>query len=146
MKSLRMDKEEYHALVQQIPDIIYKLDKDGYFTFLNDSVSMLGYKPDELLGKHYSMIVHKDYIDKVSREKVLPIFLNKITGDQNAPSLPTDRCSKTPFTALPFIIKSIFNVTSVPGATTPTKPATPPKSRMSVDCRKTAGLPIHSKL
>lgn len=91
MKSLRMDNEEYHALIQQLPDIIYKINIDGYFTFLNNSISMLGYKPRELLGKHFSTIVHKDYIDKVSRDKVLPKYKDKITGDHNSPKLFDER-------------------------------------------------------
>ncbi|MBN2536245.1 MAG: PAS domain S-box protein [Spirochaetales bacterium] len=91
MKPLRMDNEEYHALIEQLPDIIYKIDTDGYFVFLNDSIAMLGYKPEELLGKHYSTIVDKDYIDKISRDKVLPEYKDKITGDQDSPKLFDER-------------------------------------------------------
>lgn len=91
MKLYHMGNEECNALIQQLPDIIYKIDEDGYFTFLNDSISMLGYKPRELVGKHFSTIVHKDYINKISRNKVLPEYKNKITGNHNSPKLFDER-------------------------------------------------------
>ena len=91
MKHLRMKNEEYHSLIQQLPDIIYKINKNGYFTFLNNSISILGYNPQDLVGKHFSTILHKDYIDRVSRDKVLPKYKKKKTGDLNAPKLFDER-------------------------------------------------------
>lgn len=53
---LRINEERYRTLVQAIPDIVFKIDKNGLFTFINPCVSNLGYKPIELIGKHYSII------------------------------------------------------------------------------------------
>ena len=86
-----MNKDEYHSLIQQLPDIIYKINEKGHFTFLNDSIATLGYTPQDLLGKHFSTIVHKDYIDLVSREKVLPKYRNKKIEENESPPLFDER-------------------------------------------------------
>lgn len=50
-------KEFYRELIQFLPDIVYQVDDAGNFIYLNDTVSKLGYEPDELLGKHFSIII-----------------------------------------------------------------------------------------
>ena len=59
------ESERLHRyLVNTSPDIIYILDQDGHFTFINDRIeTLLGYEPRELIGKHYSSLVHKRDID-----------------------------------------------------------------------------------
>ncbi|NMF89283.1 putative bifunctional diguanylate cyclase/phosphodiesterase [Aromatoleum petrolei] len=54
------DSERLHRfLVEYSPDIIYTLDPEGRFVFLNRRIeSLLGYNRGELVGKHYSVIVH----------------------------------------------------------------------------------------
>ena len=83
--------EQYAALVQTIPDIIYELDPDGRFTFLSDAIRHLGYEPRELVGEHFSRIVHPDDIVTVSRAAVLPKYQGKTTGDARAPKLFDER-------------------------------------------------------
>jgi len=59
--ALRLERSErmYRSLVDSSPDIIYTLDADGHFTFINSRVyALLGYHPSELIGKHYSELVH----------------------------------------------------------------------------------------
>ena len=54
----------YRYLVDNSPDIIYTLDSNGLFTFVNDRVQpLLGFTRDELIGKHYSALVHDDDIE-----------------------------------------------------------------------------------
>jgi diguanylate cyclase (GGDEF)-like protein/PAS domain S-box-containing protein len=54
----------YRYLVDHSPDIIYTLDEDGYFTFVNDRArQLLGFTREELIGKHYSVMVHDDDIE-----------------------------------------------------------------------------------
>ena len=54
----------HRFLVNHSPDLVYILDKDGCFFFLNDRVeSLLGYSRDELLGKHYSQLVFEEDLD-----------------------------------------------------------------------------------
>lgn len=51
----------HRFLVESSPDIVYTLDEDGRFIFVNPRVeSLLGYARDELLGSHYTRIVHED--------------------------------------------------------------------------------------
>jgi len=85
--------EQYATLVQTIPDIIYELDPDGRFTFLSDAVRHLGYEPQELLGAHFSRIVHPEDIVAVSRSAILPKYQGKTTGDEGAPKLFDERRS-----------------------------------------------------
>ncbi|WP_319410150.1 response regulator [uncultured Desulfosarcina sp.] len=57
-RELNLSEEKYRYLVQNSPDIIYTLDTDGNFTFLSSAVEhLLGFTPDDLIGKHYSTIV-----------------------------------------------------------------------------------------
>ncbi|MER2622749.1 MAG: EAL domain-containing protein [Accumulibacter sp.] len=63
MMTIRLEHSErlHRFLVEQSPDIIYTLDKKGVFIFVNGRVqALLGYSREELLGKHYSLIVHPD--------------------------------------------------------------------------------------
>lgn len=65
----RLEKSErtYRYLVDSSPDIIYTLDQKGYFTFINDRVQqVLGFTRDELLGKHYSMLVHEGDLERAN--------------------------------------------------------------------------------
>jgi PAS domain S-box-containing protein len=48
----------YRDLINTIPDIIYQIDPEGVFQFLGSAVAVLGYSPKELLGRHFSDIVH----------------------------------------------------------------------------------------
>lgn len=48
----------HRFLVEQSPDMIFTVDQEGRFTFINGRVqSLLGYAPGELLGQHYSTII-----------------------------------------------------------------------------------------
>jgi PAS domain S-box-containing protein len=50
----------YRDLINSIPDIIYQVDQNGIFQFLGSATSLLGYTPEELVGRHFSLIVHPD--------------------------------------------------------------------------------------
>ncbi|GAI50157.1 unnamed protein product [marine sediment metagenome] len=64
-------------ILKGLPDIVYKIDPDGCFTFINDSVRNLGYEPEELIGEHFSKIVHPDDVKLFARNYVLPKFKGK---------------------------------------------------------------------
>ena len=54
----------YRFIVNSSPDLVYMLDRNGCFMFLNDRIeALLGFNKDELLGKHYSELVDEDCID-----------------------------------------------------------------------------------
>ncbi|WP_323753918.1 EAL domain-containing protein [Marinobacter sp.] len=56
----RLEKSEalHRYIVNSSPDIVFMLDQDGHFCFVNDKVkSLLGYPPAELCGKHFRYIL-----------------------------------------------------------------------------------------
>ena len=61
---LESSEKTYRYLVDNSPDIIYTLDENGSFTYVNDRArQLLGFTRDELIGKHYSTLVHDDDIE-----------------------------------------------------------------------------------
>ena len=59
----RLDNSEkmYRYLVDSSPDVIYTLDQEGRFTFINDRVQqLLGFTREQLIGQHYSILVHDE--------------------------------------------------------------------------------------
>jgi PAS domain S-box-containing protein len=78
-------------LLDVIPDIVYKVDSDGHFIYINGTIKSMGYSPEELIGKHFSTIIHPDDIVSVSRSTVLKKYKGSITGDKNAPKLFDER-------------------------------------------------------
>jgi PAS domain S-box-containing protein len=69
---LSASEERFRSLVETIPDIVYKVDAKGHFSFINTAIVQLGYEPNELLGKHFSILLHPDDAISASAEKVLP--------------------------------------------------------------------------
>ncbi|OOZ40753.1 hypothetical protein BOW53_06445 [Solemya pervernicosa gill symbiont] len=56
----RMERSEqlHRYMVNKSPDIIYLLDSEGRFKFINDRVeSLLGFSPRELIGKHHTALL-----------------------------------------------------------------------------------------
>jgi len=62
---LECSEKLYRYLVDSSPDIIYTLNGDGRFTFINDRIQqLLGFSPSELIGKHYSELVHDEDLER----------------------------------------------------------------------------------
>ena len=63
-RELRESEERYRYLVQNAPDLVWSIDADSKMTFLSDACERLtGFKPEELLGKHFGAIVHESSRD-----------------------------------------------------------------------------------
>ena len=90
---LQISERRYLELVSAIPDIVYSLDHEGHFIYINDAVYQLGYKPAELLGKHFSIILDENDVPKVSRDFVLKSLNGQSTGPTGAPKLFDERRS-----------------------------------------------------
>ena len=88
---IKITEKQYMNLVQVIPDIIYVLDTNGHFTFINNAVRSLGWEPVDLIGKHFSILLFQDDIPKVSRDSILPGLRGKVTGMDRAPKLFDER-------------------------------------------------------
>ena len=62
---LKESERLHRYMVNSSPDIIYMLDKEGRFTFVNDRiVQLLGYRKDELVGQHYSDLVYFEDLEQ----------------------------------------------------------------------------------
>ena len=65
---LKASEDRFESLVETVPDIVYRIDKKGCFRFLNHAVKRLGYRPEELMGQHFSTLILPVEVDDVSRE------------------------------------------------------------------------------
>ena len=65
MEERLKESEELHRfIVNNSPDLVYMLDRNGCFEFLNNRVeSLLGYRTDELKGKHYSELIFEEDLE-----------------------------------------------------------------------------------
>ena len=84
---LRVSENRFRSLVKTIPDIVYRIDPQGRFTFINEAINRLGYMPEDLLGEHFSKIIIPSDAQRVDRTEVLQEFKGKKTGDKGSPKL-----------------------------------------------------------
>ncbi len=62
---LENSERSYRYLVDSSPDIIYTLDANGHFTFINNRAQqLLGFSRNDLIGKHYSTLVHEEDLER----------------------------------------------------------------------------------
>ncbi|HEX9172358.1 MAG TPA: EAL domain-containing protein [Telluria sp.] len=62
---LENSEKLYRYLVDSSPDFIYTLNHEGKFTFVNDrAYQLLGYSREQLIGKHYSILVHDEDLER----------------------------------------------------------------------------------
>jgi len=86
IQRLREDKRRLQDYLDRIfgisSAIIYILDANGHFTFVNRAVEdILNFSTEELIGKHFSFILPPEEYERVSREVVLPRIAGQVTGD-----------------------------------------------------------------
>ena len=71
---LRRSEENYRFLVEDVDDVIYKLDAKGRVTFINDyGVSLTGFSKEEIKGLHFTDIIREDY-----KESVAAFYFNQV--------------------------------------------------------------------
>ena len=77
-RELAVSEARYRALVEGSSDFIYVLDPDGKFTFANAEIGhLLGYSPEEIIGRHYSRVLHPDDVEALGRA-----FHERRTGER----------------------------------------------------------------
>lgn len=75
---LECSEKLYRYLVDSSPDIIYTLNHEGKFTFVNGRAQqLLGFSAEELIGQHYSVLVHDEDI-----ERARYVFNERRVGDR----------------------------------------------------------------
>ena len=89
-KKIQESEERFRSLSENTPDIIYALDKEGVFSYVNPAMErILGYFPSEVMGEKFTVFVKEgdskkfqDLFDLVWKEKkiipdTLGTFLTK---------------------------------------------------------------------
>jgi diguanylate cyclase (GGDEF)-like protein/PAS domain S-box-containing protein len=84
MESKLRESEALHRfIVNSSPDIVYMLDRDGRFSFVNDRVeSLAGYRRVDVLGRHFT-----DLLDPAFVELALQHFSERRSGRQPQSSI-----------------------------------------------------------
>ena len=80
LQRLQQSEKWHRFLVNSSPDFIYTLDPEGRFTFVNDRIeSLIGYRRDELIGQHYSIVIHDEDVPCAEH-----VFNERRAGDRSA--------------------------------------------------------------
>jgi PAS domain S-box-containing protein len=78
-EKLEESERRYRSLVENSPDIIYALDEDGNFTFVNKAAErLLCMDRQQLISKPYNTIIHDD-----DQEKAKWFFNERRTGERS---------------------------------------------------------------
>ena len=78
LKRLEESEHLHKFIVNNSPDMIYLLDEEGRFAFINERVdSLLGYKQEDILGEHFSKLIYEEDIDQANYT-----FNERRTGDR----------------------------------------------------------------
>ena len=72
---LRISREKYRSLVENLNEILFVIDPTGVIQYLTPNIqTIIGYSAAELMGKHYTEFVHPD--DQVERSTELQSLLS----------------------------------------------------------------------
>ena len=78
---LSTSEKKYRTIVEKISDLVFQLDPDKNISFANSAFEMLGYDPEELVGKPIKSLIASDDV-----ESILP----EIATDQIGPMATTN--------------------------------------------------------
>ncbi len=75
---LENSEEKFRMLIDTADDLIFILNGFGYFNMVNkNGANTLGYKPEEMIGKHFL-----DFIDKEDEQKIAEAFSRILTTQE----------------------------------------------------------------
>lgn len=61
-RALAESEQKFRLLVESANDIFYRTDHQGRYFYVNPiGLKLTGYTEEDVIGKHYSVIIHKDY-------------------------------------------------------------------------------------
>ena len=65
---LDLANERYRRLIENMTDMVYELDQEGRFVYVSATVeTLLGYSTGELVGTHYSKLIHSEDVAKAGQ-------------------------------------------------------------------------------
>jgi len=65
---LRKSEERFRALIETTSDWVWEVDKDGFYTYASPKVKdLLGYEPEEVLGKRPFDLMLPDEVDRIAK-------------------------------------------------------------------------------
>lgn len=84
--ALLESEEQYRSIFEHVDDIIYTVESDGTFSSISpSSLQLIGWRPDEWLGRSFEFIVHPDDLprmqelfSKAQAGESLPVFQVRI--------------------------------------------------------------------
>jgi PAS domain-containing protein len=60
-KSLAVSEEQYRTVIEQARDIIYRVDDEGYFLFINRiGIKKFGYTEEEIINRRYTEFIPEE--------------------------------------------------------------------------------------
>lgn len=80
--ALLNSREELNSIIRSTPDVIYRLDTLGRFTFISDAIRRYGVTPEDLMGKAFIAYIHED-----DREPATHRVNERRTGDRSTKRL-----------------------------------------------------------
>ena len=79
-KALKYSEERFRQIAEQSQEMVWEVDKNGLFTYVSPlSNSVLGYSPDELIGKKHYYDLHPEQTRKEFTRITLEVFEQKIS-------------------------------------------------------------------
>ncbi len=66
--ALLSSQQELDSIIRSTPDVIYRLDTMGQFTFVSDAIRRYGVTPEELIGKPFTDYIHPDDAETARRQ------------------------------------------------------------------------------
>lgn len=89
--TLRESEERYRSLVETTTDLIFEVDRDGVYTYVNSKAKdMLGYEPEELIGKTVF-----EFLPSGERERVAKMFQERVAEGKSGSKVEFVRLHKT---------------------------------------------------
>ena len=81
-EALKQSERRLDSILRSVPDIIYRLDADGFITYISDSIRRYGHEPWELMGGSILDLVYPQ-----DREDARRQILERRTGDRATTNL-----------------------------------------------------------
>jgi PAS domain S-box-containing protein len=68
-EALLVSEEKYRALVENLNDVVFSLDTNGYIVYISPSIERVaGYQPEEVIGEQFTRYIHPHDRDALVEE------------------------------------------------------------------------------